>query len=108
MRRDDCSTHVVRRETMVKWTDHTKIHEGCGGIVRWVEAIDRPGVGWTGECRHCDTEGITVEQMLPIRGLDIETAFETPRERLAELRWDEDDTWNHNQKRLAKAIESDD
>lgn len=89
---------------MPKWTDCVKIHEGCGGIVRWVEAIDRPGVRWTGECCHCGEEHIVIEQMLPIRGLDIETAFETDRQTLADLRWDEDDTWDHNQKRLATEV----
>lgn len=91
---------------MPKWTECTKIHENCGGIVRWVEAIDQPGVGWTGECLACGEEHIVVEEMLPIRGLDTETAFEASREDLRELEWDENDTWRHNQKRLAKEVEA--
>jgi len=90
---------------MPEHTDYAKIHEGCGGVIRWVEAIDQPGVGWTGECCHCGDERIAIEEMLPIRGLDVETAFNIDRAWLAELRWDDDDTWRHNQKRLGRKVE---
>ena len=90
---------------MPKWTDLTKIHENCGGIVRWVEAVTDPTTGWTGECLHCGEDRIVVEQMLPIRGLPIEDALEASREDLAELQWDDEVTWNHNQKRLASEVE---
>lgn len=89
---------------MPEHTDYAKIHEGCGGVIRWVEAIDQPGVGWTGECRHCGDERITIEEMLPIPGLDVETAFKADREWLAELRWNDEDTWRKNQKRLNQQV----
>lgn len=89
---------------MPKWTDCTKIHEDCGGIVRWVEAVHKPGVGWTGECLYCEEQGIVVEDMLPIRGLDVEDAAEVDLQTRRELEWDESDTWRHNQKRLAEEV----
>lgn len=91
---------------MPKWTDCTKIHEDCGGVIRWVEAVKTPGVGWTGECLQCGEENIDIEDMLPVRGLEVEDAFAAPVEDLRELRWDEQDTWRHNQKRLAKEVET--
>jgi len=90
---------------MPEHTDYAKIHEGCGGVIRWVEAVNQPGVGWTGECCHCGDERIPIEEMLPIRGLGVETAFNIDRAWLAELRWDDDDTWRHNQKRLGRKVE---
>ncbi|MFC4553518.1 MULTISPECIES: hypothetical protein [Halorussus] len=41
-----------------------KIHEGCGGLCRFVEAWDSPGVGWTAECLSCGTEGIVEEHVV--------------------------------------------
>ncbi|TKX54679.1 hypothetical protein EXE43_20525 [Halorubrum sp. SS5] len=91
---------------MPKWTDCVKIHENCGGIVRWIEAIDRPGVGWTGKCTHCGERNIVVERMIPVRGLDHSEAFQLSTDQLRQLEWDESDTWRHNQKRLGKEVEA--
>lgn len=91
---------------MPEYTDCVKIHEGCGGIVRWVEAINTPGVGWHGECLHCGAECLPIESLLPVRGLDMETARNASTRELRGLEWDDDDTWRHNQKRLAKEVES--
>lgn len=89
-------------------TTHLKIHEHCGGMVRWVEAYDRPGVGFTGECLECGREGIVVESIIPIRCDSDETAVdlynEVPIETLRDLEWDDDDEWNHNQKRLQQKV----
>lgn len=90
---------------MPKWTDCVKIHENCGGIVRWVEAIDQPGVGWTGDCTHCTADAIPVERIIPIRGLEHRDALQLSVDELRELEWDDDDTWNHNQKRLGSEVE---
>lgn len=50
-----------------RWESHShlKIHEGCGGVVRWQEALREPGVGYTGYCLECHEEGIVVEEILP-------------------------------------------
>ena len=41
-----------------------KIHEGCGGLCRFVEAWNRPGVGWTCECLFCETSNIPEEHVV--------------------------------------------
>jgi hypothetical protein len=41
-----------------------KLHAGCGGLVRYVEAYDDPHVGWTGQCCHCDRDGIVEEHIV--------------------------------------------
>lgn len=38
-----------------------KIHEGCGGLCRYVEAVDVVGTGWTCECLHCEATNIPDE-----------------------------------------------
>lgn len=96
---------------MPKWESnaYAKIHEGCGGLVRWAEAHDNPHVGYTGQCLHCETEGIPVEQIIPIRvdpdetGLDLHNRVE--KEVLAGLTWDESAEWNENQKRLRDIVD---
>ncbi|AGN33801.1 hypothetical protein HALG_00013 [Halorubrum virus CGphi46] len=90
---------------MPEHTDYAKIHEGCGGVVRWVEAVDVPGVGWQGECLHCGDTRLPLEAIMPIRGLDVDDALDAPRDALAELQWDDGDTWRHNQKRLGTEVE---
>lgn len=95
---------------MPQW-EHTafaKIHEGCGGLVRWVEAIDQRGVGYTGECRGCHDQRISIEDIIPIRSDPQQTGQQlvddVDRETLAELVWDDDAEWNDNQLRLRDEI----
>lgn len=90
-------------------TSFVKVHEGCGGIVRWVEALDKPAVHYTGECRQCGREDLTREEILPIR---IAESYEEARKKIrqmtveerAKLEWDEDDEWKHNQQRLTEEV----
>lgn len=90
-------------------TSFVKIHEACGGIVRWVEALNQPGVHYTGECMHCASENIPEEHIIPlayrgdgeyrqaIRSMDLE--------KRRELQWDDDADFGENQKRFAKQIQ---
>ena len=95
---------------MPKWesNEFAKIHESCGGLVRWVEAYDDPHVGYTGQCIECGKEGIVVEDILPILcppgKIATDVYNETPMETLRELRWDEDIDWEANQERFKEAI----
>lgn len=89
---------------MPEWEDHAKLHDGCGGIVRWVEAIQTPGVGYYGECLFCGEEHIVVEDILPVRALTPQEASDIPVTDRRELEWDDDDTWRHNQKRLGQEV----
>lgn len=95
---------------MVRWphTSHAKIHEGCGGLVRWVEPVDTPGVGFTGECCACHDTRIPTEAIIPVRADPGQTGqqlvADVDQETLAGLRWDDDSEWNENQKRLREAI----
>lgn len=57
-------------------TTHLKIHQHCGGMVRWVEAYDDPHVGFTGQCLECGEEGIVVEDILPFELPDGMTCCE--------------------------------
>lgn len=95
---------------MPKWTHPMffKIHEGCGGLVRWVEAVDRPGVGWTGECQGCDTEGIVTERIIPVCTRDHADLFDQLddlgiRQR-RDLTWVDGADWETNQERLANQV----
>jgi len=90
---------------MPKWTDLAKIHEGCGGVVRWVEAIDRPGVGFAGECRYCGREHIVEEEIVPVRTLDPVDALRRDRGQLALLEWDHEQSWDENQTRFAEELD---
>lgn len=89
-------------------TSHAKIHEGCGGLVRWVEAVDQPGVGFTGECLECAREHIPVEDIIPIRSdtgqSGMELVSDVDQDTLADLEWDEDAEFTDNQTRLREAI----
>ena len=95
---------------MPKWESNSvaKIHETCGGLVRWVEAYDDPHVGYTGECLECGKSGIVVEDIIPIELDGGEIAPDLiNRVRLQKrrgLRWDEDLSWEVNQERLAEKI----
>ena len=94
---------------------YIKIHEGCGGRIRWVEAIDTPGVGYTGECTECLKENVVTEDIIPIevRGdagefageFDIrDTVLEMKKDELAELTWKPDDTYDENQERIRSEV----
>ena len=67
------------KKKMPEWEDCAKIHEGCGGIVRWVEAVHWKGVGYYGECLHCGEDHLTVEEIIPLENTSIEQATEIPR-----------------------------
>lgn len=94
----------------VMWpkTSYVKIHEGCGGVVAWKEAIGTPGVGFTGECDTCTAERIPKEQIIPIEVRNDEEyrreIMEIPASERRDLEWDEDDEFRHNQKQLARSI----
>ena len=86
-----------------------KIHEGCGGLVRWVEAVKRPGVGYTGHCLHCDTEGIVVERIIPVKRAKVEAGVFLDNydfKALRKLEWKDEDSFEENQERLKNEIES--
>lgn len=90
-----------------------KIHENCGGIVRWVEAIDQPGVQWTGDCQQCLADGgVVLEEIIALfddSDLDTATTLRDrveaiPAEDLAELEWDDDAHVQENRRRLKDEI----
>jgi hypothetical protein len=88
---------------MARYEDCVKIHEGCGGLVRWVEAVDTPGVQWQGECLHCHSERLVIEEILPLKMRredvpigDIQT--------LRELEWNDETTWQNNQERISEEL----
>lgn len=82
-----------------------KLHQGCGGLVRWVEAFDRPCAGWTGECVRCGDTNLPRECIIPVDlpdGLRV-TDVELPSE--FTFQWDESATWDENQRRVKAALE---
>lgn len=90
-------------------TSFVKVHEGCGGLVRWVEAMNKPGVHYTGQCQHCSREGIPMEQIIPLEyGTDGEfkdAIHDMTRQDREQLAWDEDADFDENQARLREQIE---
>ncbi|MDY6777170.1 MAG: hypothetical protein SVU32_00765 [Candidatus Nanohaloarchaea archaeon] len=96
-----------------EWERSVKIHEGCGGICRFVEAIDTPNVQWTGECLHCDATSLVLEDMIPIEKHPRDSDFtewlaqvrDVSMERRRRAKWNNDDSWDQNQKRLREALE---
>lgn len=95
---------------MPKWESNAfaKIHEGCGGLVRWVEAFDDPHVGYTGECLECGDERVVIEDIIPIRCPDGKIATDVVNAAdigtLRDLSWDADADWDENQERLQQVI----
>lgn len=86
-----------------------KIHQNCGGLVRWVEAVCTPGVGHYGHCLECDHEEIVVEQIIPVLPADPEVqptdvVNEDEEGTLAQLAWDDDADWEENQERLRSEV----
>lgn len=93
---------------MSQWTNHLLIHESCGGKVRWVQDIERPGTLWTGQCLKCHTEGIPVEGIIPLEKYDPETRLkqdDVSQKELGQLEWDRDQDFEENQGRLEKKVE---
>jgi hypothetical protein len=84
----DATSH--RRTLQRGWV---KIHENCGGLVRYVEKYDDPHVGWTGECTHCETTDIVEERIVFVTEPAIpeqsarQLALETPASVLTDLRY---------------------
>lgn len=89
---------------MPRWTDCVKIHSSCGGIVRWVEAIHTPGVGWTGECEHCCESHIPVEHLIPVEDISHDRVANIPVADRRDLSWDESASWEANQSRLTNTV----
>lgn len=89
-------------------TSFVKVHEGCGGLVRWVEAMNQPGVHYTGQCQHCGREGIPMEKMIPLEyGGDDEyenAIHDMGRREREKLSWDETASFDENQDRLEEEI----
>jgi len=92
---------------MPRWDNCIKIHEGCGGLCKWSEAIETPGVGYFGKCMACQSRRIVVEEMIPVEKSKVEAGIfldNDEPEILADLEWDEDSTWEENQERLSEEI----
>lgn len=88
-----------------------KIHEGCGGHVRWIEAVRRPGVGYHGECLECGEGMLAVEQIIPVElPDDVRQAREheywgTRRLKVwRDLSWDGGVDWETNQQRIQERL----
>lgn len=93
---------------MPRWEGCMKIHEGCGGLCKWVEAIETPGVGYYGKCMACQTNRIVVEQMIPITKAKVEAGVlldNDDPDKLSDIKWDSDLDWEENQKRLKEQIQ---
>lgn len=90
---------------MLHWTDCAKIHEGCGGRVRWIEAIDTLGVGFHGECLYCDADRLPQEDIIPVDCFTPESITRVPRDTLAELEWCDNNYWDTNQDRLEEELD---
>jgi len=90
-------------------TSFVKLHEGCGGVVAWREALGRPAVHFTGECQHCDADALAQEQILPVEvhGNDEyrRAVRDLPLAERAALAWNDDAEWRDNQQRLAREIQ---
>lgn len=93
-----------------RWPPGTvKIHENCGGLVRWVEAIKTPGVGYHGECLRCHDDRIVVEDILPLL-VEQDDVYPTDirdqndHDTLAALQWDDDADWDENQERFQQEV----
>lgn len=90
-----------------RWAGCVKFHEDCGGMVRWVEAIHTPGVGYYGECVQCH-ERLDVEEIVPVEVPDGKRIAEFKREldggEFDGVRWNDSADWDENQNRLREAL----
>jgi len=85
------------------WGDCVKLHANCGGICRWVEAVETPGVGWFGECRHCGQSGLPKEAMVPVETA-VQELMAVPLDERREAGWEESGPWDWNQWRLCDQL----
>lgn len=99
---------------MREWRRSVKIHQGCGGICRFVEAIDQPNTQWTGECLRCHTDNLPLEAMIPVEETNVdrmedinfqEEIRDTPIEKREQLEWNDDQNWYGNQQRLREELD---
>lgn len=81
------------------WDGHVKVHEGCGGVCRWVEAVLTPGVGYQGECLFCGAEELVVEEMIPMP-TELSVAEARSMGELENAEWYDDDDFDTNMTRL--------
>lgn len=92
-----------------RWPGCVKFHEHCGGLVRWVEAVETPGVGYTGECIDCGEERLVVEEILPVEVPDGMRIAEFKRQLDGDefdgAAWDDDADWDANQTRLRERVD---
>lgn len=98
-----------------EWENAVKIHENCGGICYWQEAITTPGVMWEGKCLHCHADHLAIEDMIPIerRAADnydpdtprlLEAVRNTSIDDRGKLEWANRDSWDQNQDRLREEL----
>ena len=91
-----------------RWPGCLKFHEHCGGIVRWVEAVHTPGVGYTGECTRCCEENIVVEDIVPVEVPDgvrvAEWKQQLDGDEFDGVTWDDETDWDANQERLRQRV----
>lgn len=93
-----------------RWSGCIKIHEQCasGGIVRWIEAVYTPGVGYYGECTACGATELKVEEIVPVEIPEGVRKAEFKRgldgDEFVNATWDEAADWDANQERLREAI----
>lgn len=88
---------------MPEWKRCVKIHEDCGGLVRWVEAVNTPGVGYVGECLECRRDRLSIEDIIPLKMRREDVPLED-RDTLAGLEWDHDASFADNQRRLSEEV----
>lgn len=94
-----------------RWPGCIKIHEGCGGHVRWVEAVQRPGIGYHGECLECCTTELPVERIVPVelpddilQAQEHEYWVDVGLDSWRDLVWDDRRSWETNQHLIEKRL----
>lgn len=94
-----------------RWPNCVKIHENCGGIVRWVEAIMTPGVGYQGECVECGEGELVVEEILPVElPDDVRSAHQHEfwgayrLKNWRDMEWDAEASWEENQQQFKERL----
>lgn len=90
--------------TAKTWQGCVKIHEGCGGICKWVEALHTPGVGYYGECLHCSATQLTIEDMVPVSNVDPDTLRDVPIDQRKQVDWNDGEGWLKNQERIKEEL----
>lgn len=90
--------------TAKTWQGCVKIHEGCGGVCKWVEATHRRGVGYIGECDHCTATTLVQEDMVPIEDVDVTEVRDIHIIRRKRAEWDENESWEENQRRIQEEL----